>query len=366
MSLSSTPFSREWVEHLQKLELKREIAGTTRIEGAEFSEGELETAMRDKAEQLNTRSQKQAHSTLKAYRWIATIPDDRAIDAKLICEIHRLIVTGADDDHCEPGVTRKPDQNVTFGNPVHRGAEGGQQCSTEFHRLVDAMQREFKAHDLLIQAFAAHYHFAAMHPFSDGNGRTARALQALILQRAGLKETWFISMANYFHEEQPAYLATLALVREKNGDLTDFINFGLEGIVRQSKNLLGEVKHQISKVLFKDVMYDLFNRLKTPKKRVIAHRQIEILKLLLEKEYQSIDQISDATKHQYAGLKVPKPVLFRDLNNLIQLGAISVEKNNLGKVGVRINLDWPTKTTETEFFQQLAELPKAKSHPFLR
>jgi Fic family protein len=40
--------------------------------------------------------------------------------------------------------------------------------------------------------------FAAMHPFADGNGRTARALEALLLQRAGLREACFIPMSNYF------------------------------------------------------------------------------------------------------------------------------------------------------------------------
>ncbi len=34
---------------------------------------------------------------------------------------------------------------------------------------------------------AAHYHLAAMHPFVDGNGRTARALEALMRERAGLR-----------------------------------------------------------------------------------------------------------------------------------------------------------------------------------
>jgi Fic family protein len=366
MALSTTPFSRDWVEKLQRLELKREIAGTTRIEGAQFAEGELELALKETAEQLNTRSQRQAHATLKAYKWIAAIPDDRPIDATLIREVHRLIVVGADDDHCEPGVLRKSDQNVTFGNPPHRGAEGGEQCNREFQRLVEGIRKEFRDHDPLIQAFAAHYHFAAIHPFSDGNGRTARALQALLLQRAGLKESWFISMANYFHEEQQTYLATLAKVGQANGDLTDFLNFGLEGIVRQSMNLLNEVKLQISKALFKGVMYDLFNRMKTPKKRVIAGRQIETLKLLLENGFLTLDRISDLTKGQYAELKVPRPVLMRDLNNLIQLGAISAEKDSWGKIGLRVNLEWPTKITETEFFKHLAALPKAKTHPFLR
>jgi Fic family protein len=40
----------------------------------------------------------------------------------------------------------------------------------------------------VIQALALRYHFAAMHSFMDGNGRTARALEALMLQRVGLPQ----------------------------------------------------------------------------------------------------------------------------------------------------------------------------------
>jgi hypothetical protein len=52
----------------------------------------------------------------------------------------------------------QPDQNVTFGNPLHRGCEGGEQCSVAFALLSQAMSREFRGHDILIQALAAHYH----------------------------------------------------------------------------------------------------------------------------------------------------------------------------------------------------------------
>jgi Fic family protein len=41
-----------------------------------------------------------------------------------------------------------------------------------------------------------------MHPFLDGNGRTARALEALMLQRTGLRDTLLIAMSNYSYEQK--------------------------------------------------------------------------------------------------------------------------------------------------------------------
>ena len=74
LSLQTMPYQKDWVESLQKMELKREVAGTSRIEGADFTENELDDAMKESPEDLVTRSQRQAHAVLKAYKWIPGIP----------------------------------------------------------------------------------------------------------------------------------------------------------------------------------------------------------------------------------------------------------------------------------------------------
>ena len=124
-SLTEMPYQQSWVKDLQHVQLKSEVGGTSRIEGADFTDEELEAAMKEDAEALATRSQRQASAAVKAYRWISGLDNARPIDAELIAEVHRMIVTDADDDHCEPGRIRRSDHNVLFGNPQHRGASGG-------------------------------------------------------------------------------------------------------------------------------------------------------------------------------------------------------------------------------------------------
>src|SRR6476659_3402762 len=121
MSLRAMPYQRRWVEALQEVQLKREVAGTSRIEGAEFTERELDAALKETPEQLFTRSQRQAHAAMMTYRWLAALPADYPVNGEFIKEVHRRIVTGADEDHCPPGVLRNQDQNVVFGFPPHRG-----------------------------------------------------------------------------------------------------------------------------------------------------------------------------------------------------------------------------------------------------
>jgi hypothetical protein len=67
-SLTTLPYQKSWVEALQELQLKREVAGTSRIEGAEFTEGELEEAVSPNVspEELRTRSQRQANAAMRS------------------------------------------------------------------------------------------------------------------------------------------------------------------------------------------------------------------------------------------------------------------------------------------------------------
>jgi Fic family protein len=364
LALTQMPYQRSWADKLQAIQLKREVAGTSRIEGAEFTEKELAAALRHTPQQLETRSQRQAAAAVSTYRWIAQLPADRPVDADLILEIHRRLVTGCDDDHCEPGRLRGLDQNVTFGAPRHRGAEGGDDCAAAFEEMTTAIRTVFRDHDPLVQALGLHYHLAAMHPFLDGNGRTARALEALMLQRTGLRDTLFIAMSNYYYEEKSGYLTALADTRAADHDLTPFLKFALKGIETQCRRLLAEIREQIAKALFRNTVTDLFGRLKTPRKRVMSARHVQLLNLLLEHEEMTPSEIQHLTVHLYA-LKNPEKALARDLNYLIGLDAISGRRLEDHTAVLKINLQWPTQITETEFFRLVRGLPKGKLHGFL-
>ncbi len=364
-ALTEVPFQRSWADDLQNLQLKREVAGTSRIEGAELTERELEAALRPSPGDLETRSQRQAAAAVATYRWIAKLPGDCPVDDALLREIHRRLVTGCDDDHCPPGQLRGRDQNVSFGTPRHRGVAGGEACEQALSRLFEAVRSAFRDHDPLVQALALHYHFAAMHPFLDGNGRTARAIEALLLQRLGLRDSLFIAMSNYYYEEKPAYLQALSDTRSGGHDLTPFLCFGLRGIEVQCRRLLVEIRGQLKKALFRNTMNELFGRLKSPRKRVMSARHLQLLNLLLDEEELTFTSLGERTAPFYA-VQNPKKALIRDLNYLVQLGAIALENDTASRgTLLRIDLEWPTRITETEFFRLSRSMPKGKRYGFL-
>lgn len=362
LSLTAIPFQRAWAEKLQAMELKREVAGTSRIEGADFTDRELEEAIAETSPKGHlTRSQRQARAAVQTYRWIAALPDDIPIGEELIRNVHRGIVTGCDDDHCAPGQLRGAGENVGFGRPTHRGAEGGEECLAAFSRLCGALNQEFRGHDPLTQALALHYHMGAMHPFQDGNGRTARAVEALILQRSQLKDALFIAMSNYYYDEKPQYLAALSEVRQLNYDLTPFLKFGLRGIALQCQRLLKEIRIHVQKSLFRDVMWKMYGRLHSARKRAMGRRQCEILNKLLDMD-EPIDYLEffDVIGKHYTGLSGPVRAYVRDLNHLSGLRSIVVTKAG-EKYLLVARPEWATEITETEFYQQINRPPSAKT-----
>ncbi len=208
---------------------------------------------------------------------------------------------------------------------------------------------------------AAHYHLAAMHPFLDGNGRTARALEALLLQRAGLRDACFIAMSNYYYDEKIQYLTSLAVSGEQVHNITPFLAFALKGIAIQSRRLLEQTKIHVQKELFRNLMRELFDRLKTPRKRVLATRQVSLLELLLDRDSMEIDDLYELVKNYYKELGNPQKAFIRDLNGLIYLKTLKMEREPKDKIILSVRLEWPTEATISTFMERIKALPKAKT-----
>jgi Fic family protein len=370
MALTNIPYQRSWAEALQEMELKREVAGTSKIEGADFTDREFEEAISGTVSEADlTRSQRQARAAINAYRWIAKLDKRRPITGDFVREIHRRIVTGCDDDHCAPGQLRSSGENVTFGRPRHRGAEGGSECKHAFDALCAALETDFRGHDGLIQALAIHYHLGAIHPFQDGNGRAARALEALLLQRAELKDALFIAMSNFYYDEKETYLGILSNVAVNNHNLTAFLKFALRGLSIQCQRLLKEIRGNVSKSLYREIMGKMYGRLQSSRKRALAFRQLRVLELLLEcEEPIRLDALFERINISYKDLRSVAPAFIRDINQLISLRAINVEKDTAKKYmhpwasfTVSIHLNWPMEITETDFYNEMDKMPQAKT-----
>jgi hypothetical protein len=178
-----------------------------------------------------------------------------------------------------------------------------------------------------------------------------------------LRDTLFIAMSNYYYEEKAGYLNALAEARALSHDLTPFLKFALKGIEKQCNRLFAEIRLHVAKALYRNTMTDLFGRLRSPRKRVMSDRHVQLLQMLLDRGSQKLSEIIKQTAALYQ-VKNPRKALIRDLFYLASLQAIEIKADKLDSI-ISINLDWPTQITENEFFKRVKEMPKVKIHGFL-
>jgi hypothetical protein len=139
----------------------------------------------------------------------------------------------------------------------------------------------------------------------------------------------------------------------------------LRGVAMQCNRLFDQIRLHIQVAVFRNVMYELFNHLKSPKRRVIATRQIAILKILLKDHELSLRELTNRTTGTYGNLQNANKARIRDINELIALGAIHAGKTPQGGWIIRIDLNWPQEITEGDFMDRVNKLPKSKMHSFL-
>ena len=356
--LNRMPYLPQWIEQVHEEQLRLEAAGTSRIEGAEFTQREQEEALApDFPEHADlTHSQRQLRSADATYRWLRSLPAGQWVTKELILNIHRRIVTGCDDDHCEPGALRPNGWNVTFGTPLCRGVEGGTQCGAAFDSFCSAIAHEYRQHDRIIQALAAHYHMGSMHPFGDGNGRTARALEAFMLRQAGVNEMVMVSLSNYYYEHKEEYLSALSASRRAGHDLTFFLRFGLRAVADRCNAVAAAITANHKRALFREFARSLFGQLRSPRRRVLADRQLRILEILLDGGSVSLLDLVERVRADYDDLKYPIRALARDLVELNDLTAIALDDDRAA-----VNLDWPQQFSDSELLVRYEGMPSAAS-----
>ena len=360
--LSQLPFLSQWIEAVHQEQLRLEAAGTSRIEGAEFTPQEEREALAPEAVDRTdlTYSQRQLRSAEATYRWLASQPADRPVNRDFVLEIHRRIVTGCDDHRCEPGALRGHDDNVTFGTPRCRGADGGDGCRDAFNALCSSVAAEVRQHDGIIRAMAVHYHIGAMHPFGDGNGRTARATEAFMLRRAGVSDRVMVSLSNYYYAHKEEYLSALFESRLRGHDLTPFLQFALPAVTERCNAVAGEILAHHKKILFQQFARSLFGQLRSPRRRVLAERQLKMLDILLDSDPMTIPDFFLNTLANYGDLKHPYRAQARDAIGLIELGAVDIHEGH-----IQANMEWPQQFSQSELLERFENMPSAVSanHP---
>jgi Fic family protein len=129
------------------------------------------------------------------------------------------------DIRAEPGTTLK---NRMSGEVIYTPPVGQRLLIEKLDNWADFMQSNTEF-DPLVRLAVQHYQFEAIHPFSDGNGRTGRILNILFLVQHGLLDSPILYLSRYIIQNKAAYYRLLQNVT-KNQDWAAWILFILDGV----------------------------------------------------------------------------------------------------------------------------------------
>ena len=227
----------KWEISLRKDALVRAAHSSTHIEGNKLSLEEVSqlaigrevAAMRkDKQEVVNYLN---VLSRLEKY-----VPKKGQFSVETLLKIHKDLVHQTLQKPGDEGVFRnrpvvighKNDSGetiVTFRPPP---ATVVPSFIKSFISWLNVAQTE-KVHAVLVSGIA-HYEFVRIHPFIDGNGRTARVLATIVLLNRGFDTKRFFALDDYYDSDRITYYDALKSVDPKILDLTRWLEYFCEGV----------------------------------------------------------------------------------------------------------------------------------------
>lgn len=327
--IAGVPMAPAVAEELHMLYFAKGVHATTSIEGNTMSEEEvielLDGKLRLPASQeyLATENNNIATACSDVVSLILQ-NDALTLTPERILNIHKTVMAGlVTEDGLSPGTVRT--RSVVVGN-VYRGAPA-RDC--EFllaklcHWLEELMEDtplRLKRPMMIIRAMLAHLYIAWIHPFEDGNGRTARMVEFQLLAAAGFPTPACHLLANYYNRTKTKYYEVLARTSREPYPVEAFISYALDGFVEELRTQLGKIRSHQMEIAWTNYVHSTFAQTPAGKTRT---RQREVVLSLPTSEFTPIASIPLLTGPLGAMYADRGPrTLSRDVNAIERLGLI--------------------------------------------
>lgn len=197
---------------------------------------------------------------------------------EILCDIHKLVVDRIVPKE-ETGIYRK--SQVVLRNSITREIGFRPPSALEVPFLMDDFFKWInsdygrKEHSIL-RAGITHYVLAAVHPFVEGNGRTARAMATMVLFAEGYDIKRFFALEEYFDKHASDYFGALMEVSNQANkleerDLTPWLSVFTRALAAE----LVRIKETV-----RELSVDIKIKEKTGKQVTLSERQMKIVEYL--------------------------------------------------------------------------------------
>jgi len=289
---------------------------STSIEGNPLNIKQVEKVLSDK-EPL-TRHQ-YAELEVKNYEKALDFIDKRKttgnqLTADDILKIHKLVLDKLIDGSEKVGAWRKNPVYIADHNDVTLyDAASAKITPQEIDRLIEwSNVKSYEIHPVIAAAIL-HIQFLSIHPFADGNGRTARLLTALYLGLRNYDFRGSLVLDSYYSIDKRAYYDVLHKVQGNNydsariADLNPWLDYFADGFIAAANILAAEV------AILSTAMKEL------PVSRKISRNEADVIGY--------IKQFGSITLSEAEGVLVgaPRRTVQRKLKKMVDAGYIRSE-----------------------------------------
>lgn len=333
--IAGVPLQPETARQLNEIYLSKHAFGTTQIEGNTLSEDEVRKIVRSELRLPPSQAylQQEVQNIIDGYNSIiGHVVENNSLKLTpgAIKEFNRIVLRDLPkEENVTPGEISQ--NNVMVGN-VYRGATR-EDCDYLLGRLCDwleEMRSQATVMDSLRQpvailsAILAHLYVAWIHPFGNGNGRTARLIEFQLLVRAGVPTLAAHVLSDFYNRTRTEYYRVLASTsREPGFPVEKFIRYALHGFVDELKEQIGRIREQQLTVMWVNYVHEMFHEKNTP----ACVRQRKLALELPPDRFTpraKIPDLSVSLAREYM-TKTPK-LVSRDLNALHGMGLVQIEK----------------------------------------
>jgi Fic family protein len=304
----NSPLIPKWEVTLRREAIIQSAHSSTRIEGNRLSLDQVSNLAVGREVMATRRDKQEVLNYLKVLENLDKLTRGKAITEKTILNIHRALTEDTLENPTDCGIYRN--RYVVVGNRLTGEIIFRPPENEEVPRMVKDLvswlnTNEAEELDTILVAGIAHYEFVRIHPFVDGNGRTARTLATLILYLRGFDTKQFFCIDDYYDSDRPAYYRALQSVDQKTLDLTDWLEYFTEGVAIS----IDTVKERVVRLSSE--------RLRIAKKGQIA---------LTERQMQIVEIINTAGKITSGDIqkmfKISRQAAHKEIKALIELGVI--------------------------------------------
>jgi Fic family protein len=243
---------RRWLGGLRRTQLARAIRGSNSIEGYHVEVDDAAAAL-DGEEPLS--ADERTFAEIRGYRqalgYVLARADDRhfRLDASTLSGLHFMML--GHDLSKSPGQYRTGAiyvRDEAAERVVYEGPDA--ELVPELVDELIASLDDTSTVDPLVAAAMAHLNLVMIHPFRDGNGRMARALQTLVLCRKAIAEPAFSSIEEWLGSNTDDYYRVLAVTGggswHPHRDASLWLKFNLRAHHMQAQTVSRRIQEAIN------------------------------------------------------------------------------------------------------------------------